>query len=71
MLGFGLRTGIDTSLTIIPLTETRDGEEIKVSIPSDCLGIQVGECLQIVSGGLLVATPHCVRGCKQTSGLFY
>jgi isopenicillin N synthase-like dioxygenase len=40
-----------------------------VSIPSDCLGIQIGECLQVVSGGLLVATPHCVRGCKNTPGV--
>ncbi len=30
------------------------------------MGIQLGECLQIISGGLLVATPHCVRGCKHT-----
>ena len=33
------------------------------------MGIQLGECLQIVSGGLLVATPHCVRGCKRTPGV--
>lgn len=44
----------------------RDGVEQKVFIPSDCMGIQIGECLQIISGGLLVATPHCVRGCKST-----
>ena len=44
----------------------RDGKECKVFIPSDCMGMQVGECLQIVSGGLLVATPHCVRGCQLT-----
>ncbi len=30
------------------------------------MGIQIGECLQVISGGLLVATPHCVRGCKNT-----
>ena len=44
----------------------RDGGEKKIFIPSDCMGIQLGECLQIISGGLLVATPHCVRGCKQS-----
>lgn len=33
----------------------------RVRIPSDHLAIQCGECLQIVTGGLLVATPHCVR----------
>jgi len=35
---------------------------VKVDIAHDSLGIHVGECLQIISGGLLVATPHCVRG---------
>ena len=44
----------------------RDGVEHKIFIPPDCMGIQIGECLQIVSGGLLVATPHCVRGCKHS-----
>ena len=29
----------------------------------------MGECLQIISGGLLVATPHCVRGCANTPGV--
>jgi len=47
----------------------RDGNEIKVFIPSDCMGIQVGECLQVISGGLLVATPHCVRGCKASPNI--
>lgn len=34
----------------------------KVDIPVDCLAVQVGECVQLVTGGALVATPHCVRG---------
>lgn len=34
----------------------------KVTIPPDCLAIQVGECTQIVTHGVLRATPHCVRG---------
>lgn len=42
----------------------RSGVEQKINIPNDLLGIQLGECLQVISGGLLVATPHCVRGCK-------
>ena len=45
---------------------TRDGREQKIHIPHDVLGIQLGECTQIISGGLLVATPHCVRGCRAT-----
>lgn len=34
---------------------------VRVRIPADQLAIQCGECLQIVTGGLLVATPHAVR----------
>ena len=26
------------------------------------MAVQLGECVQILTGGLLVATPHCVRG---------
>jgi isopenicillin N synthase-like dioxygenase len=33
-----------------------------ILIPDDCMAIQIGECLQIVTGGYVVATPHCVRG---------
>eukprot|EP00591_Stephanopyxis_turris_P006150 CAMPEP_0195524592 /NCGR_PEP_ID=MMETSP0794_2-20130614/24516_1 /TAXON_ID=515487 /ORGANISM="Stephanopyxis turris, Strain CCMP 815" /LENGTH=397 /DNA_ID=CAMNT_0040654845 /DNA_START=1 /DNA_END=1191 /DNA_ORIENTATION=+ len=40
----------------------RNGDKIKVDIPEDCMGIQLGECVQIITGGDLVATPHCVRG---------
>jgi len=49
---------------------TRDGSAAHVSIPRDCMCVQVGECTQVVTGGLLVATPHCVRGCRPslTSG---
>jgi hypothetical protein len=47
----------------------REGVEVKVSVPPDCLGIQIGECLQVISGGLLVATPHCVRGCSRSPGI--
>lgn len=39
----------------------RNGNEVKVTIPEDEMAVQCGECLQIISGGLLVATPHCVR----------
>jgi isopenicillin N synthase-like dioxygenase len=34
----------------------------KVDLPSDCMAIQMGECTQIVTGGAVVATPHCVKG---------
>jgi len=39
----------------------RNGGTIKVDVPKDCLAIQCGECLQVITGGLLTATPHCVR----------
>ena len=39
----------------------RDGSLNQVDIPADCLAIQLGETFQILSGGLLRATPHCVR----------
>jgi isopenicillin N synthase-like dioxygenase len=49
----------------------REGESVKVDIPADCMAVQLGECCQIVTGGLLNATPHCVRGAvpKEGSGV--
>jgi len=43
----------------------RSGESIHVTIPEDCLAIQIGECVQILTGGVVVATPHCVRGPRE------
>eukprot|EP00986_Skeletonema_menzelii_P010261 scaffold4987_cov135-Skeletonema_menzelii.AAC.1 len=40
----------------------RSGESIHVKIPDDCMAVQIGECVQILTGGVVVATPHCVRG---------
>ena len=40
----------------------RSGESIHISIPEDCMAIQIGECVQILTGGVVSATPHCVRG---------
>jgi len=40
----------------------RQDRLLRVTIPSDCLAIQMGECTQIVTGGTVTATPHCVRG---------
>jgi isopenicillin N synthase-like dioxygenase len=34
----------------------------RVVIPPDCMAVQMGECTQIVTGGAVAATPHCVRG---------
>jgi isopenicillin N synthase-like dioxygenase len=38
-----------------------------VQVPADCLAVQIGECTQICTGGAVVATPHCVRGCVPTT----
>ncbi|KAL3917478.1 MAG: hypothetical protein SGILL_004694 [Bacillariaceae sp.] len=40
----------------------RQDEVLRVKLPADCMGIQIGECTQILTGGAVVATPHCVRG---------
>lgn len=42
--------------------KNRDGSFTQAKIPSDCLAFQIGEAAQIASRGLLVATPHLVRG---------
>lgn len=40
----------------------REDNVVHVSIPQDCMAVQIGECVQILTGGAVVATPHCVRG---------
>jgi isopenicillin N synthase-like dioxygenase len=40
----------------------RDNIVQNVNIPPDCMAVQLGECVQILTGGAVVATPHCVRG---------
>ena len=42
------------------LIQSRNGECIPVTIPSDCCAFQIGETSQILSGGILQATPHAV-----------
>jgi isopenicillin N synthase-like dioxygenase len=37
---------------------------MKADIPENCLAIQTGEALQVMSGGILHATPHCVKASK-------
>ncbi|KAG2486583.1 hypothetical protein HYH03_014753 [Edaphochlamys debaryana] len=41
--------------------QDRAGSVVRAAIPADCLAFQVGEALQVHSGGLLRATPHAVR----------
>lgn len=47
----------------------RNGVLHRVSIPADCMAIQCGESVQVITGGKLVATPHCVRPPVKTPGV--
>jgi hypothetical protein len=40
---------------------TRRGDTVRVAAPADALAFQIGECAQVHTGGVLQATPHCVR----------
>ena len=42
----------------------RKNNLIKVNIPENCIAFQIGEIIQILSGGSLIATPHCVKSCQ-------
>jgi len=44
--------------------KARNGSIVKVDIPSDCIAFQIGETACIHSGGILQATPHCVKAPK-------
>jgi isopenicillin N synthase-like dioxygenase len=47
----------------------RGSTPVKISFPPDQMAVQCGECLQIISGGLLVATPHAVRASNSSNGV--
>lgn len=51
--------------------KSRSGQEIKATIPPDCMPFQIGETACIHSGGVLVATPHAVKAAlgKQSYGI--
>ncbi|ACI64788.1 predicted protein, partial [Thalassiosira pseudonana CCMP1335] len=44
--------------------KSRTGELVHAQLPSNALMFQVGETMQVQSGGCLQATPHAVRCCK-------
>lgn len=48
--------------------KSRTGEMVKVSIPSDCLGFQTGEALELMTKGRFKAVPHLVRAGKPGAG---
>uniref|UniRef100_A0A0G4F2K0 Non-haem dioxygenase N-terminal domain-containing protein n=1 Tax=Chromera velia CCMP2878 TaxID=1169474 RepID=A0A0G4F2K0_9ALVE len=41
--------------------KSRTGEVVRVVTPPGCLAFQIGEAEQLMTGGILQATPHCVR----------
>ena len=45
----------------------RQHQSQRIVIPDDCVAVQIGECTQIITGGTVVATPHCVRGVDVSS----
>jgi hypothetical protein len=45
----------------------KTGSFIKINIPRNCLAFQIGEAAQVSSKGILVATPHLVRGVESES----
>eukprot|EP00455_Lapot_gusevi_P057131 TRINITY_DN963_c0_g2_i1.p1 TRINITY_DN963_c0_g2~~TRINITY_DN963_c0_g2_i1.p1 ORF type:complete len:390 (+),score=114.52 TRINITY_DN963_c0_g2_i1:72-1172(+) len=47
---------------------SRHGQLVKANFASDTLAFQIGETAQIHTGGVLLATPHCVRA-AQVSGV--
>ena len=47
----------------------RQDRIVHVSIPDDCMAVQMGECVQFLTGGSVVATPHCVWGAQSGNRL--
>jgi len=49
--------------------KTRKGEIKRVVMPKNCLAFQIGLVAQVLTGGLLRATPHAVRALKYPESL--
>lgn len=49
--------------------ENRQRRLVKANFPPDCIAFQMGQAMEIHSGGLLVATPHCVRAAQGVDAL--
>lgn len=47
--------------------QSRTGEVLKVNVPKDCLIIQIGEALEVKTGGFIKALPHTVVPYKNKS----
>ena len=51
---------ISAGLVVLQSKKDASQQPVLVHIPSDCIAVQLGEAAQILSGGRLAATPHCV-----------
>ena len=40
--------------------QTKTGEVVKVNVPKDCMIIQIGEAMEVLTGGVIKALPHAV-----------
>ena len=49
--------------------KTRKGEIVRVTYTKDCVAYQVGESSEVMSNGVLKATPHCVVGAEGEEAL--
>ena len=49
-------------------TTTASTPPVRVTIPPGALAVQVGEAAQVLAGGALEATPHCVRAPRAVPG---
>ena len=48
--------------------KNRFADVARITIPKEMLAFQLGECCQIMSGGVLDATPHCVVRAEELAG---
>lgn len=48
---------------------SKDGALEHITLPPRSMAVQVGETTQIHTGGLVQATPHCVRGCQNQESM--
>ncbi|QDZ25332.1 2-oxoglutarate/Fe(II)-dependent oxygenase [Chloropicon primus] len=49
--------------------KSRKGETVRVTYTKDCIAYQVGESSEVMSNGVLKATPHCVVGAEGEAAL--
>ncbi|GAA5924741.1 uncharacterized protein JCM15063_005721 [Sporobolomyces koalae] len=69
-------TGDDLPPTVIPspskstglFIKTRSGQVVQATIPENCLALQTGETLELLTSNRLAATPHFVNATATTMG---